>query len=94
MAAELDLSRGQGVQDNPPSAGLHTLNHSQPPCREKASWALSFHLCQPPPAPLLNEVHFKRCFSLHSSQLLLLQGQALFSAVLVQLTTTAPLSPQ
>ncbi|XP_073859754.1 neuronal-specific septin-3 isoform X15 [Macaca fascicularis] len=62
--------------------------------REKASWALSFHLCQPPPAPLLNEVHFKRCFSLHSSQLLLLQGQALFSAVLVQLTTTAPLSPQ
>ncbi|XP_008572499.1 PREDICTED: neuronal-specific septin-3 isoform X1 [Galeopterus variegatus] len=23
--------------------------------REKASWALSFHLCQPPPAPLPNE---------------------------------------
>lgn len=34
------------------------------PCREKASWALSFHLCQPPPAPLLNEGHFKCCFSL------------------------------
>lgn len=34
------------------------------PCREKASWALSFHLCRPPPAPLLNEGHFKCCFSL------------------------------
>lgn len=54
--------------------------HPQPfstPCREKASWALSFHLCQPPPAPLLNEGHFKHRFSLHSSQLLLLQGHAL-----------------
>lgn len=48
---------------------LHPINRSQLPCREKASWALSFHLCQPPPAPLLNEGHFKRCFSLHSSQL-------------------------
>ncbi|KAF7460022.1 Hypothetical predicted protein [Marmota monax] len=49
-----------------PAAGLRTLNRSQPSCREKVSWALSFHLCQPPPAPLLNEGHFKRCFSLHS----------------------------
>lgn len=78
-----------------PAAGLHTLNRSHPPCREKASWALSFHPCQPPPAPLLNEGHFKRCFSLHSSQLLLLQGCALFRAVLAQpTTTTAPLSSQ
>lgn len=69
--------------------------HPQPfstPCREKASWALSFHLCQPPPAPLLTEGHFKRCFSLHSSQLLLLHG--LFRAVFVQLTSTGPLGPQ
>lgn len=58
--------------------------HPQPfstPCREKASWALSFHPCQPPPAPLLNEGHFKRCFSLHSSQLLLLRGHDLLRAV-------------
>lgn len=74
-----------------PAAGLHTLNRSQPPRREKASWALSFHLCQPPPAPLQNEGHFKRRSSLHSSQLLLLQGHALFSAVCVQ-PTPRPLS--
>lgn len=77
-----------------PAAGLHTLNRSQPPCREKASWALSFHPCQPPPAPLLNEGHSKCCFSLHPSQLLLLRGRGLFSAVLAQPTTTAPLSSQ
>lgn len=65
-----------------------------PPCREKASWALSFHPCQPPPAPLPNEGHSKRRSSLHSSQLFLLQGHALFSAVRVGPTTTAPLSPQ
>lgn len=64
------------------------------PCREKASWALSFHLCQPPPAPLLNEGHFKCCFSLIPSQLLWLQGHAPFSAVLVHPTSAAPLSPQ
>lgn len=63
-------------------SGVHTLNRSQPPCREKASWALSFHPCQPPPAPLLNEGHFKHCFSLHSSQLFLLQGHDLFRACL------------
>lgn len=64
------------------------------PCREKASWALSFHPRQLPPAPLLNEVHFKRGFSLpHASQLLLLQGHAPLNAMLVQPTTTAPLSP-
>lgn len=47
-----------------PAAGLHPLTLLNSPCREKVSWALSFHLCQPPPAPLLNEGHFKYCFSL------------------------------
>lgn len=37
----------------------HPHPFSPLPCREKASWALSFHPCQPPPAPLLNEGHFK-----------------------------------
>lgn len=61
-----------------------------PPRREKASWALSFRPCRPPPAPLLNEGHFKCCFSLHPSQLVLLQGRGLFRSMLAQPTTTAP----
>lgn len=69
----------------PGGAGFHVwCPHPQPfstPCREKASWALSFHLCQPPPAPLLNEGHCKRCFSLPSSQRSLLQGLDLLRAV-------------
>ena len=67
--------------------------HPQPfstPCREKASWALSFHLCRPPPAPLQNEGHSECRSSLHPAQLFLLQGHVLFSAVRVGPTTTAP----